>query len=199
MKNISISTLSIALLSLAALSGCSTLHADGKYTSREQPTTPPGFVQQEMNETISSIERSLRVLVELERGDEGPRNPNPIGTTVAGAVTDKKATVPMARQAHPDTPAGQQRIAEQRAASFRDLETRIKLKWTGDADELLRELSKRIGFSYSGGVTTQVVTVDFKDATVREVLSEVARQVNTVADVKLDVAKRHLELSKKSQ
>ena len=199
MKNIPISSLSLALFSVLALGGCATFQSSGSYHSKEQPSTPPGFVQQQMNDTISSVERSLRVLVELERGDEGPRNSNPIGTTVAGAVGANTSPVPVSKQLNPDSPAGQAKIAEQRAATFKDLETRVKLNWTGEADDLLRQLSSRVGFSYSGGVSTKVVHVDYKDATVREVLSEVARQLNGVADVKLDVAKRHLELAKKSQ
>lgn len=44
------------------------------------------FVDTQMSQTLSSIDNSLKTLLILDRGGEGPRKPGPIGTTVAGAA-----------------------------------------------------------------------------------------------------------------
>lgn len=179
-----------------ATSGGNTSSHRSTTTSHSAPTA--AFVSDEMNGTISSVERSLRLLVSLERGDEGPRNSNPIGTTIAGAASSNTPAVVMPARALPDSKLGQARIQEHREATARDLQTRVRLKWTGDASSFLRELSNRVGFSFRPvGVDFPVVSIDMKDATIEEVLREVARQIDSTADIKVDVSARRVDLIRK--
>ena len=153
-----------------------------------------------MENTIRSVEQSLQVLVDLERGDEGPRRSSALGMTVAGAAGPKEAPVDMPKVAGPDTAIGQARIAENRQQSQATLNTRVRLTWTGEADELLRELSRRVGFTFSTSGTGKapVVHVNEREATVEQVLRDVARQVDASADVKVDTTQRRLILAYKT-
>lgn len=185
--------LAIAMVAVA-LSGC----ASTSYSRTKQPPVEDSFVSQEMGGTIRSIERSLQVLVDLDRGDEGPRKTNALGMTVAGAAGPNRPPVRMATVAGPDTSLGQARQAEQRALARKDLGTRIRLVWTGRADELLRELSRKIGFTYAveGAKTSDpVVHLNRKETTVEQALQEIAGQIDTVADVKINTASRKVTLA----
>lgn len=201
MKILKISSLSVVLASIVLASGCASTgakpsHQRNTVVSSSAPSTE--FVADEMNGTISSVERSLRLLVSLERGDEGPRNPNPIGTTVAGASGSNKAPIGMPSRALPDSALGKQFTESQRVKTQNDLQTRVRLKWTGDSSAFLRELSNRVGFGFNPiGSDFPVVSVDFKDASVEEVLREVARQIEGTADIKVDVAHRRVDLIRK--
>lgn len=200
MKILKISSLSVVLASIVLASGCASTGTKSSHqrsvVSNSSPSTE--FVADEMNGTISSVERSLRLLVSLERGDEGSRNPNPIGTTVAGASSSDRAPIGMPSRALPDSNLGKQYTESQRAKTQSDLQTRVRLKWTGDSSAFLRELSSRVGFGFTPiGSDFPVVSVDFKDATVEEVLREVARQIEGTADIKVDVAHRRVDLIRK--
>ncbi len=188
-----------SLLAIGLLSGCATT---GSNHSRYSNSTPEAssFVSQEMGNTIQSIERSLQVLVQLERGDEGLRKTNALGMTVAGAQTADRAPIAMPNTALAATPMGQARIQETREATREDLATRVRLTWTGGADELLRELSRRVGFSFttSGSGTAPVIHIDHKDATVEQVLRDVASQVDAKADIRVDTATRRVTLAYKT-
>ena len=191
-------SLAISTVAIALLSGC----ASTSYTRAPAPApnAASGFVSQEMGGTIRSIEQSLQVLVDLERGDEGPRKPTALGTTVAGAAGPNAAPVRMPNAAVPQSELGQARIAEHRQLSRQDLNTRIRLVWTGDAEGLLRELSRKVGFSFSTSGTGQapVVHLNHKEATVEQVLRDIAQQIDAVADVKVDTANRRVVLAYKT-
>lgn len=190
-------SLAVSAVAVALLSGCAS-------TSHSRAPAPAasasGFVSQEMGGTIRSIEQSLNVLVELERGDEGPRKSSALGMTVAGADGPNAAPVGMPNRAVPNSEIGQARIAEHRQLSRQDLNTRIRLVWTGDAEGLLRELSRKVGFSYSASGTGQapVVHLNHQAATVEQVLRDVAQQIDAVADVKVDTANRRVVLAYKT-
>jgi len=153
-----------------------------------------------MGNTISSIEKSLQVLVDLERGDEGPRKNTALGMTVAGAAGPNASAVQMPNKAGADTRIGQAEVVAQKAQTQRDLSTRVRLTWTGSADELLRELSRRVGFSFSesGSGQAPVVHINEKDATVEQILRSVSAQVDAAADVKVDTTKRQVILAYKT-
>lgn len=190
----------IALATLAAviaLSGCAT---NSSYSRVSPAPAQSGFVSQEMGNTISSIEKSLQVLVDLERGDEGPRKGSALGMTVAGAAGANAAGVHMPNQAGAETRVGQAEIASQKAQTQRDLSTRVRLTWTGPADELLGELSRRVGFSFSesGAGKAPVVHINEKDATIEQVLRKISTQVDATADVKVDTTKRKVILAYKT-
>ena len=197
-KNIvsSRSILALSVASLLLVSGCSTT------THTRGPAAPAqeAFVSHEMENTIRSVEQSLQVLVDLERGDEGPRRSSALGTTVAGAAGPDEAPVDMPKVAGPDTSIGQERIETNRQQSRVDLNTRVRMTWTGEADNLLRELSRRVGFTFSTSGTGKAPVVHIKEqeATVEQVLREVARQVDASADVKVDTTQRRVILAYKT-
>lgn len=189
-----------SLLAIGLLSGCATTGSNHSRHAASNASPPTGFVTQEMGNTIQSIERSLQVLVQLERGDEGPRRSNALGMTVAGAQTANQSPVAMPSTAMGPTPMGQARTQETRQATREDLATRVRLTWTGGADELLRELSRRVGFSFNttGSGTAPVVHIDRKDATVEQILRDVAAQVDSRADIRVDTATRRVTLAYKT-
>lgn len=189
-----------ALASLAAalaLTGCAT---NSSYSSVSAPPAQTGFVSQEMGNTISSIEKSLQVLVDLERGDEGPRKGSALGMTVAGAAGPNASAVSMPARAGAETRIGQNEVASQKAQTQRALSTRVRLTWTGPADELLGELSRRVGFTFSesGSGQAPVVHINEKDATVEQILRAVSVQVDAAADVKVDTTQRKVILAYKT-
>lgn len=189
-----------SLLAIGLLSGCASTGSNHHRHSANATTPASGFVNQEMGNTIASIERSLQVLVQLERGDEGPRRPNALGMTVAGAQAPNQSPVSMPGTAMTPTPMGQARIEQTRQDTREDLATRVRLTWTGSADELLRELSRRVGFSFttSGSGVAPVVHVNHKDATVEQVLRDVAAQIDARADIRVDTATRRVTLAYKA-
>lgn len=185
--------LAAAVLAVMALAGCATT----------PPPPPPGpsFVDQEMANTIESIEQSLGVLVDLERGDEGPRKANALGMTVAGAAGPGLAPVPMPSTAAAATPLGQARIEAARARTRADLATRVRLTWTGSAEELLRDLSTRVGLDFAIRGTRPaappLVHLDKEEATIEQVLRTVAAQIDKSADIRVDTAARRVTLDYK--
>lgn len=189
-----------ALASLAvalALTGCAT---NSSYSRVSAPPAQTGFVSQEMGNTISSIEKSLQVLVDLERGDEGPRKGSALGMTVAGAAGANASAVSMPGRAGAETRIGQAEVSAQKAQTQRDLSTRVRLTWTGPADELLGELSRRVGFTFSesGSGKAPVVHINEKDATVEQILRAISVQVDAAADVKVDTTQRKVILAYKT-
>ncbi len=189
-----LASLAVALLTLT---GCA---SNPSYSRVSSPAPQNGFVSQEMGNTISSIEKSLQVLVELDRGDEGPRKSNALGMTIAGASGPNAAPVQMPTKAGSDTNIGKAEISAQKAQTQRDLSTRIRLTWTGPADDLLGELSRRVGFSFSSSGSGQapVVHINEKDTTVEQVLRSISTQVDAVADVKVDTTQRKVILAYKT-
>lgn len=183
-------------VAVALLSGC----ASTSYTRAPAPVEQDGFVSGEMGGTIRSIEQSLQVLVDLERGDEGPRKPTALGMTVAGAAGPNAAPMQMPSVAGPQTDLGKQRADDQRQLSRQALGKKIRLNWTGEADGLLRELSRKVGFAFAttGTGKAPVVHVSQKETTVEQVLRDVAGQIDAVADIKVDPSKRTVTLAYKS-
>lgn len=198
MNKVSTSQRNVMMMVVAtALAGCASAPKTAPPPSRD------AFIQAEMNQTIASVERSLNVLVMLERGDEGPRRTTPLGDTVAGAAGPNRTPVSMPSEAGRDTAEGRARIAKNRAA----LDTKVRLVWNGEAEELLRSLSSKVGYSFcvkdgpSAGCAlgardgrSSVVHIDHASATVEQVLRDIANQVNDRADVKVSTNNRRIEL-----
>lgn len=192
--------LAVALATLT-LSACATTASQRTRDQAASAAARDAFVQEQVGKTLASIDGSLQVLVELERGDEGPRRSTALGTTVAGAAGQNRPPVQMAEVAGPKTATGQAReaaaAAALRAKAQQDLATRVRLEWTGQADGLLRELSSRVGFNFAirgPNRAAPVVQVKHANATVEQVLRDIAHQVDAVADVRVDPAKREVAL-----
>ena len=156
--------LATSVLSVLVLAGCTT-------TRKPVPTsnTSDSFIQQEMSQSVQSIQRDLKVLVDLTKGDVAPRHPTAIGTTVAGASSAKPAPLEPAPVLH----------AQQKADAEKALQTRIRIQWTGPADALMRDLGKSVKFSVHNHVkgALPVVTIKAENLTVLDVMSRVSNQL----------------------
>ena len=193
---VSRSFLAAALLAVCSVSGA----ADARTPGRQSPAPSDDFIQREMGGAIASVERSLQVLVELERGDEGPRKTNALGSTVAGAAGPPRAPVPMSDLAGPDTALGQARAAERKAQGRQALGARVRLTWTGPAEGLLRDLAGRIGFEFAvrGHGSAPVVRIKRQETTVEDLLRTVAAQIEPSADIRVDTVQRRMVLDFRS-
>lgn len=173
------------------------------------------MVDARMADTLKSIEQSLDLLVSLSRGGEPPRAapaaygntaPNPIAPTVAGAARQiaSDERVSAAPAVVPPATATEKKVAELRNSQLNEaLDRRIDVSWTGSAHDLLASLASQIGYSYATGRTsvgqggTRVearVKISAKNATVREVLQQVADQVSPQASVFVSVPQRSISL-----
>lgn len=183
----------VAFLSLIAssliLTGCSSYKKPSP--TLETPTST--LVDQKMIELGTSIEHSLNSLVKIERGDAPKKNLiNPIGTTIAGRAESKPLTPIKVEDKVAD---GQSKasvaIVEQR------LDTKINIVWVDDdAGKLLSSLASKIDFKYStvGTGAPLKVTVKAKNESVKSILGIVASQVESQADVKVDLKNKTIQL-----
>lgn len=165
----------------AALSGCA--------AQAHRPTIDPAqsYVDQQMSGALGSIDRSLKTLLMLERGGEGARSTGPIGSTVAGAVGPARP-VETVRPAAPTTDASARKA----------LDARAKIDWQGPATELLAGLAKNVGYTYrvQGSAPSSALNVRIQTpgSTVFDVLGQVARQIDTRADVQVRTTDRTITL-----
>lgn len=232
---------SCALLAVLTLSGCAT-------TSQRTLKPPPGavvvaptidpagnYIDQSMAPTIASIDRSLKTLVLLERGDEGPRRAGPVADTVAGAadVAPRRPLSPYSGQpdntpprASPDTatsvrgklpavaahntprnayhdPYSAPYVAHTPTVGS-DLSSLIQVDWQGPVEEFLGDLAETIGYRFSvidpvrTGAGRWIVSVVRDQATVKDVLAQVAGQVTRHAVIIVNPAAGTLRLEARS-
>jgi hypothetical protein len=174
-----------------ALSGCA--------TSNTRPTpsaaqNTDAYVSDHMSQTIDSVDQSLKVLVSLSRGDEGPRKPGFIGDTIAGASGPNKTAPAMSYAAGPQTDLGQQQERERLAANRAALQTHVKAVWNGQPGPLLSQISSHInyGFFEAGSGTLPDVHLSQYDATVEDVLADVAGQIKPAGAIKVLVGPRQV-------
>lgn len=206
-----VSALAAALLSSPSVMANSKKRAE---IDAQQRQSAQAMVDARMSETLRSIDQSLDVLVGLTRGGEPPRAPaaaygntapNPIASTVAGAARQVQSDdrVSVAPVIAPPATATEKELAELRTQQLNNaLDRRIDISWTGKASDLLASLAPQIGYDFAQGRTsvgenTDVsarVKVSAKNATVREVLQQVADQVSPQASVFVSVPQRSISL-----
>ena len=178
------------------------------------------MVDQSMAESLSNIDRSLDVLVGLSRGGEPPRVPpaaygntdtNALAPTVAGAArhVDRDQRVSVAPVIAPPMSASEKERAAQRERDLNAaLDRRVDVSWNGTAYDLLSAISSQIGYQFAQGRRTvgdgkpdpriaARVKVTATGATVRDVLQQVAGQVDSQADVFVSVPQRSISLLRK--
>lgn len=177
------------ILAAAALSACSSFH-----TKPVIEDDTAAYVDEKVEATVRSIDKSLQTLVVLERGDEAPRRPGALGDTVAGGTPAKP---PIAVRPS-DGGATRARMDYNRGA----LATRVRLQWDGPAVELISQLGRSINY----GVQTQgsnlgalSVSIRVEDATVEEVLRQVARQIEGKADIQVETVSRTLHVVRRGR
>lgn len=180
----------VALMGLA-LSGCAASN------TRPDPTAAQNtdaYVSGHMSQTIDSVDRSLKVLVSLSRGDEGPRKPGFIGDTIAGASGPNKSAPIVSNKAMPETSLGQQEERDRLAANRQALQTRVKAVWNGQPGPLLSQISSTIhyGFFEAGTGSLPDIHLNKPDASVEDVLGEVANQIKPAGAVKVLVGPRQV-------
>jgi hypothetical protein len=177
------SAVAVLTFSLLALSGCG--------AQRTRPTTTDtgagGYVDGQMAQTIDSVDRSLKVLVSLERGDAGSRKDGFIGDTVAGAKTPNASGPAMPNKAQPQTDLAQREEQARLSYNRQALQARVKAQWDGSASELLRTIAQRIDYRYQevGAATLPDVHLTLKDASAETVLSETANQIKPAGSIRV--------------
>lgn len=170
----------LALMTFAVV-GCATT----TQSTRKGPAAADGaqqFVDDQMSQTLSSIDNSLKTLLILDRGGEGPRKPGPIGTTVAGSAGPQKAPLqpPMPRVVVEDN----------------ILAKRARIQWHGAPSQLLSTLAKNVGYAYEevGSGSVRSVRIPDQEMSVRELLSKTADQIDGQADIRVDTVTRRIQL-----
>lgn len=183
-----------AALLVLALSGCAstnTVRANAPATSTAQ-----SFVDERMDQTVVSIDRSLQTLLLISRGGEAPRKPSAIADTVAGADVHG-AHEPRAAVAVPTTAQGQRAVDQAREAGRKALVSRTRIDWSGDPRDLLRSLSGAVGYQFSEvgpSAALPKVEIHRSDASITDVLSDVARAIDGKADIMVQTDTRRIQL-----
>lgn len=170
----------LALVTFSVV-GCATT----THSTRNSPTAADGaqqFVDDQMSQTLSSIDNSLKTLLILDRGGEGPRKPGPIGTTVAGAAGPSQSPLhpPMARVVVDDN----------------ILAKRARIQWYGAPSQLLSTLAKNVGYAYEevGSGQVRSVRIPDQEMSLRDLLSKTAAQIDGQADIRVDTVTRRIQL-----
>lgn len=164
-------------------------------------------VNAQMLSLATAVNQSLNNLQQLERGEQGPRKTTPVGLAIGGAAGPDLAPVAMPTAPQPGTALYahhvQQVSSAKLSANRQVLSTKINLSWHGGVKELLASLATKVDYRYllpdtSSSMSTvdldPEVKVDLHNVTVEDALSQVASQVNHVADVDVNVANRTIQL-----
>ena len=174
-----------ATLAVFSMAGCATTSGASSHHKSSQPvgTGAQSFVDDQMSQTLSSIDHSLKTLLILDRGGEAPRKPGPIGTTVAGAATN-------------DRPALQPPVSRVVSSELSVLDKHARIQWYGPASQLLATLAKNIGYRYEevGSGSIASVRIPDQETTVRELLSKTASQIEGQADIRVDTINKRVQL-----
>lgn len=183
--------LMLTLATTLFLSGCSSSlglssNADEKLNS---------LVEESLNESVARVNKALNDLDKARKGDassiNSPIKNSPIENTVAARKGNK--TVVKSNQVDSDgnlmvatkgvdtkSTAGQQAVLSV-------LDQRVNLKWKGEANELIKTLSKRMGFDYSENGAKQSLPVDInvKNKSVKEIFSMIDQQINSKGNINI--------------
>lgn len=172
-----------------ALSGCASMGNTTTFTPEQQAAAR---VDQEMQQTASSIDQSLRSLVVLERGDAGPRKADPIGSTVAGAAGPDRAPIQVPRAPTGNGAASRALLT----ASAGQLDQHVRIHWKDGAIDLLKKLADAAGYDFQvvGDGKDPRVNLRADDESIKDVLGQVADQVDAQADVRVSTASKRIQL-----
>lgn len=181
----------LTLATTLFLSGCSSSlglssNADEKLNS---------LVEESLNESVARVNKALNDLDKARKGDassiNSPIKNSPIENTVAARKGNK--TVVKSNQVDSDgnlmvatkgvdtkSTAGQQAVLSV-------LDQRVNLKWKGEANELIKTLSKRMGFDYSenGEKKSLPVDINVKNKSVKEIFSMIDQQINSKGNINI--------------
>lgn len=186
-----------ACLMVLAVSGCASTSAQVRSSSAAQSSSnAQSFVDERMDQTVVSIDKSLKTLLLIDRGGEAPRRPSPIADTVAGGDVHGAAK-PRPVIAVPSTAQGDRAVAQAQEAGRKALASRTRIDWSGDPKELLRNLSSAVGYQFREvGAPQSLPRVDIHraNASITDVLGDVARAIDGQADIRVITADRRVEL-----
>lgn len=211
-------TLSTAIaLTLASPSvfafGKKKAEAERQALERERAETQ-AMVDKEMLESVQNINNSLNVLVDLNRGGEGPRtqpakygntSPDPLAQTVAGQMRQPYSNARMPDMAPLIPPKTYQEI-QRELGGYSVLDTRIEISWTGSPEGLLSSLADRVGYRFMQGSAKvgaykrggyRPITVNERDISVKDLLEKVSAHLNSQADVFVSVPQKTISLLRK--
>ena len=196
MRN-TLQVIGLALMIVGSLSGCATAPSF-KNDDQEREARPydvghsaapigvnlgaKSFVNDQMSQTLSSIDHSLKTLLILDRGEEAPRKSGPIGDTVAGAAGPPRASyqppvIPNPRSDHV-------------------LDRRVRIQWYGSPEEMLATLARSIGYQYAevGHGYLGSVRISKQDMSIRALLGKAASQIDGHADIRVDTVAKRIDL-----
>jgi hypothetical protein len=180
-------TVSMAIL----LSGCATNKTKADAANAE---STQNYVDQQMLKVAQSVDGNLQDLLRTTRGNEAPRSTvKPIASTVAGNTGSGLLSRPTI-SVSPVTLGGGTQITRNEIA--KSLDEKVKINWNGEAADLLRTISGKIGFSFFtvGSGSAPKVKINANNETVKSVLGQVANQVNGSADVQVDIKTKTIKL-----
>lgn len=170
-------------LAMTALSGCA------GHTTRPPPSMSGAsqMVDNQMDQTISSVDRSLKLLVQLDRGDEGARKDGFIGDTVAGARAPNKSAPAMPSHAQPQTRLGQEQERARISYNRLALKARMNAQWDGSASDLLRQVASTVHYRYQevGAATLPDIHIKQGDSSVETVLQVTADQIKPAGSIRV--------------
>lgn len=202
MKNVTHKVLG-AVAALIMVSGCSTVAKRPQAPLlTDTSVSAQDFVDDQMGQTLVSIDKSLKTLLMVSRGGEPARIPSPISDTVAGADVHGAPAYRAPLRPVVSRPSSPCAVASapgcvSAPATASELASRSRVDWSGDPRDLLREVSRGIGYAYSESGTRQAlprVTLKRNDASVTDVLSDLARAVQGKADIRVSTNARTIEL-----
>lgn len=181
-------SLGIIAITMGSLTGCSTTHKrdDGQQDAQN-------YVDQQMLKVSQSVDGKLQDLLASTRGNEGARSQTkPLGSTVAGKPTGLLSRPPLTVSSV--SPGGNTQMSRDLIAQ--KLDQKVRITWNKGASELLRDISSKIGFTYYtvGTGVEPNVRINAQNETIKSVLGQVANQINSQADVQVDIKTQTIKL-----
>jgi hypothetical protein len=168
-------TILVAASFATLLGGCATgLTADqqARIAAAERTTAADREIQARLNESSSSIARTLQLIDRIERGGPGEQSS---GSQSRGA-----------RDAH-DASASHSHSSSSGSSM---LDARLKIQWrNGSAEELLSTLARQMGIPFKTiGARRALapVTVVSTNESMKAILTSVGKQIDSGADVVLN-------------
>lgn len=151
-------------------------------------------IETSINKSVQDIAKALQEIQNISMGKTvkatvDPNKTMPIDNTVAS----RKSTLP------PTIKVNEKRIdaqsSEGKQLVLSKLDQKTNLKWSGDANDLLRNLSQKIGFAYSteGAKTKLPVNINAKNKSVKEVLGLIDQQTSSKADIRISSIDRTIK------
>lgn len=180
----------IALLgTVLAISGC----ASNNTRPTESITPTQKFVVSQINDTAASIDKSLGVLVALERGNAGLRKSGVIGDTIAGQKSPDISPPSMPSKPQPQTELGKH-VRETALLNYNKglLNKRMTVQWDGSVDHLLSGIAAKVSYRFvqAGTASLPEIHINKKDVPAKNVLAAVANKINGAGVVKIFLAPR---------